>query len=57
MPAKLPCFHARYPEIRPEIVEAEPRRDLSKLGADVLLQFSWPPVVHATLSKKVGYVK
>lgn len=49
LPAILPRFHARYPDIRLEIVEAGNNRDLSKLGTDALMQFGWPPQQDAIL--------
>lgn len=49
LPAMLPRFHARYPEIRLEIIEAGISRDLSKLGTDALIQFGWPPEQDAIL--------
>ena len=49
LPAMLPRFHARYPEICLNIVEAGSSRDLSKLGTDALLQFGWPPQQDAIL--------
>lgn len=49
LPAMLPRFHARYPDIQLELVEAGPSRDLSRLGTDVLIQFGWPPQQDAIL--------
>ncbi len=49
LPAMLPRFHARYPDIRLEITEAGVNRDLHKLGTDALLQFGWPPEQDAIL--------
>jgi DNA-binding transcriptional LysR family regulator len=49
LPALLPRFHARYPEIRLDIVEAGTSRDLARLGTDALLQFGWPPEQDAIL--------
>lgn len=49
LPAMLPRFHARYPEIRLEVIEAGASRDLSKLGTEVLMQFGWPPEQDAIL--------
>ena len=49
LPALLPRFHARYPDIRLEIVEAGASRDLARLGADALIQFGWPPQQDAIL--------
>lgn len=49
LPAMVHRFHARYPEIRLEIIEAGTSRDLSKLGTDALMQFGWPPEQDAIL--------
>jgi LysR family transcriptional regulator for bpeEF and oprC len=49
LPAMLPRFHARFPEIHLDIVDAGSSRDLAKLGTDVLLQFGWPPQQDAIL--------
>lgn len=49
LPAMLPRFHARYPDIGPEIVEAGTSRDLQKLGTDAMLQFGGPPEQDAVL--------
>ena len=49
LPAMLPAFHARYPDIRLDIVDAGPSRDLARLGTDALLQFGWPPQQEAIL--------
>ena len=49
LPEMLQRFHARYPDIRLEIVEAGTSRDLSKLGTDALIQFGWPPEQDAIL--------
>ncbi len=49
LPAMLQSFHARYPDIRLEIIEAGSNRDLSKLGTDALMQFGWPPEQDAIL--------
>ena len=49
LPEVLPRFHARYPEIHLDIVEAGSNRDLAKLGTDALLQFGWPPPQDAIL--------
>ena len=49
LPAMLPRFHARYPEIRLDIVEAGTSRELARLGTDALLQFGWPPEQDAIL--------
>lgn len=49
VPDLLPRFHARYPEISLDIVEAGPERDLARLGTDLLLQFGWPPPQDALL--------
>lgn len=49
LPAMLPKFHARFPDIRLEIVEAGTSRDLTKLGTDALMQFGWPPQQDAIL--------
>lgn len=49
LPALLPRFHQRHPEIRLDIIEAGTSRDLSKLGTDAMLQFGWPPQQDAIL--------
>jgi LysR family transcriptional regulator for bpeEF and oprC len=49
LPDLLTRFHARYPEIRLDIVEAGLVRDLSRIDADLLLQFGWPPPQDAIL--------
>ena len=49
LPELLPLFHAKYPEIRLDVVEAGNSRDLSRLGADMLIQFGWPPIQDAVL--------
>lgn len=49
LPIMLSRFHARYPDIRLEIVEAGSSRDLARLGTDVLIQFGWPPQQDAVL--------
>jgi len=49
LPAILPRFHARYPDIHLDIVEAGSSRDLSRLGTDALIQFGWPPQQDAIL--------
>lgn len=45
----LPRFHARYPEVRVELMDAGSSRDLARLGADAMLQFGWPPEQDAIL--------
>ena len=45
----LPRFHARYPEVRVELLDAGSSRDLARLGTDALLQFGWPPEQDAIL--------
>jgi DNA-binding transcriptional LysR family regulator len=49
LPAWLPRFHVRYPDIRLEIIDAGSSRDLAKLGTDALMQFGWPPQQDAIL--------
>ena len=49
LPTVVPRFHARYPEIELDVIEAGTVRDLSKLGVDMLLQFGWPPSQDAML--------
>ena len=39
----LPHFHRRFPDVRIEVRDAGNSRDVNQLGADVLLQFGWPP--------------
>jgi DNA-binding transcriptional LysR family regulator len=45
----LPRFHARHPNVQIDLVDAGTERDLAQLGADVLLQFGWPPPQEASL--------
>ncbi|HWH73080.1 MAG TPA: LysR family transcriptional regulator [Methylibium sp.] len=45
----LPGFHARFPEVHIDLVDAGKSRDLVKLGADALVQFGWPPEQDAIL--------
>ena len=45
----VPRFHAQYPSIRIDSIEAGTVRDLSRLAADVLVQFGWPPKQEAIL--------
>jgi DNA-binding transcriptional LysR family regulator len=45
----LPRFHTRYPGVRVDLRDAGTERDLARLGADVLLQFGWPPMQEASL--------
>ena len=45
--AWLPRFHARYPQVQVDLVDAGIGRDLAQLGTDVLLQFGWPPTQDA----------
>lgn len=45
----LPRFHARFPGVRVDLVDAGILRDLAQLGTDVLLQFGWPPPQDASL--------
>lgn len=45
----LARFHARYPEVKVELIDAGSGRDLGRLGADALLQFGWPPEQDAIL--------
>jgi DNA-binding transcriptional LysR family regulator len=49
LPAMLPRFHARYPDIQLEIIDAGVSRDLARLGTDTMLQFGWPPEQDAML--------
>ena len=49
LPPLLPRFHARYPDIHLDVVEAGADRDLARLGTDMLMQFGWPPVQDAIL--------
>ena len=45
----LPRFHARYPGVQIDLIDAGTSRDLSQLEADVLLQFGWPLPQEASL--------
>lgn len=45
----LPRLHERYPGVRIDLRDAGSSRDLAQLGADVLLQFGWPPPQDAIL--------
>ena len=45
----LPRFHARYPQVSIDLVDAGTIRDLAQLGTDVLVQFGWPPPQDASL--------
>ena len=45
----LPRLHERYPGVRVDLRDAGTSRDLAQLGADVLLQFGWPPPQDAIL--------
>ena len=45
----LSRFHARYPQVNVDLVDAGTTRDLAQLGTDVLLQFGWPPPQDASL--------
>ncbi len=45
----LPRFHERYPGVRIDLRDAGIGRDVTQLGADVLLQFGWPPPQDAIL--------
>lgn len=49
LPAILPRFHVRYPDIKLDVVEASNSRELSKLGTDTMIQFGWPPEQDAIL--------
>lgn len=39
----LPRFHEQFPAVHIDLRDAGSSRDLAQLGADVLLQFGWPP--------------
>lgn len=45
----LPRFHLQYPGVCIDLVDAGTQRDLSRTGADVLVQFGWPPPQEAVL--------
>lgn len=45
----LPRLHERAPSVRIELRDAGSVRDLSRLGADALLFFGWPPLQPAIL--------
>jgi len=45
----LADFNLRYPEIAIDLFDAGSSRDLAQLGADVLVQFGWPPEQDAIL--------
>jgi LysR family transcriptional regulator for bpeEF and oprC len=45
----LPRFHLQYPSVRIDLIEAGTMRDVSRLKADVLVQFGWPPKQEAIL--------
>lgn len=49
LPTMLPRFHARYPDIQLEIIDAGASRDLARLGTDTMPQFGWPPEQNAIL--------
>lgn len=49
LPDLLPRFHERFPKVRIDLVDAGIQRDLARLGADVLIQFGWPPLQEASL--------
>lgn len=39
----LPRFHEQFPGVQVDLRDAGVVRDLGQLGADVMLQFGWPP--------------
>lgn len=39
----LPRFHEQFPGVQIDLRDAGNVRDLAQLGADVMLQFGWPP--------------
>jgi len=45
----LPRFHLQYPSVHVDLIEAGTLRDVSRLKADVLVQFGWPPKQEAIL--------
>lgn len=49
LPDLLGRFHARFPNIRLDLIDAGTSRDLAQLGTDLLLQFGWPPPQEASL--------
>jgi LysR family transcriptional regulator, regulator for bpeEF and oprC len=49
LPPLLPRFHERCPGVALELLDAGSERDIARLGADVLLQFGWPPSQEAAI--------
>lgn len=49
LPDMLPEFHARFPDIEVQVLEAGSTRDLARLGTDMLMQSGWPPAQDAVL--------
>ncbi|MCU0813765.1 MAG: LysR family transcriptional regulator [Burkholderiaceae bacterium] len=49
LPAMLPAFHARCPDVEVHVTEAGSVRDLARLGTDMLMQSGWPPAQDAIL--------
>jgi len=45
----LPRFHVQYPSVRIDLIDAGIERKLATLGADVLMQFGWPPAQEAII--------
>ena len=45
----LPRFHLQYPSVHIDLIEAGTVRDVSRLKADVLVLFGWPPKQEALL--------
>jgi DNA-binding transcriptional LysR family regulator len=45
----LPRFHVQYPTVRIDLIDAGIERKLATLGADVLMQFGWPPAQEAII--------
>ncbi len=45
----LPRFREQFPGVRVDLRDAGTNRDLAQLGADLLLQFGWPPPQDAIL--------
>jgi len=45
----LPRFHLQYPGVQIDLVDADTQREVSRTGADVLVQFGWPPPQEAAL--------
>lgn len=49
LPDMLAAFHARFPDIEVQVLEAGSTRDLARLGTDMLMQSGWPPAQDAVL--------